>query len=304
MQYLFLFLVVCNVAYAMEKVICFEEEIMYFSKLDNTWRASDGLDYPYSDSALLSRSIVTCIQKNQDLNSLVILPFQSTPTTFLCQSCRTDNRLDLTRILIEHGGADPNRPATKNLYQYDQNLRKETIIGVDQEFPLHIAVHYLAVKTVRLLLDKKANANISNNSSGWTCLHTMCNATREDIEKRFEIIKLLFEHGANSNIRDGTNNTPLFYLARNDEPNGEQLVTLMLEYGADAYATDKNNDTSAQFGRKNNFYKKSHCADFIEKRAQQIELFKQLCSANKTEKNLFFSLLPKEMVKMVAYLVP
>jgi hypothetical protein len=100
------------------------------------------------------------------------------------------------------------------------------------------ACAYGDVRTLKLLLDYKANVNAASKVDGGTVLHTQCDATAygsNDI--RAEIFLVLLKHGADVNARDIHGNTPLAHqincMSHTWSAEPSQDVHLLLEWGTD-----------------------------------------------------------------------
>lgn len=69
--------------------------------------------------------------------------------------------------------------------------------------PLHYAVcHRFALELTKVLLDRDANPNPVRKSDGWTPLHLAA------MFGKVEVIQLLLESGADSDIKDKSGKTP------------------------------------------------------------------------------------------------
>jgi ankyrin repeat protein len=94
--------------------------------------------------------------------------------------------------------------------------------------PLGLASFFGHVEAARLLVDAGAEINsASRNEMKVMPLHSAA-ATR-DPEARYELAKLLLEHGADPNVRQQDDYTPLMAA---DQHGDERLRELLLEHGA------------------------------------------------------------------------
>ena len=84
--------------------------------------------------------------------------------------------------------------------------------------PLHVAVSFGRVELVKLLLERGANANVSD-AVGATPLHVVAQRRHRGlipIQQDLEVMKLLMAHGADVNAKDHQGRTPLWYARDND----------------------------------------------------------------------------------------
>jgi uncharacterized protein len=95
--------------------------------------------------------------------------------------------------------------------------------------PLGLASFFGQTAAVRLLLERDAEVNsASRNEMGVMPLHSA--AATGDAEARYEIAKLLLEHGADPNARQQDDFTPLMAA---DQHSDERLRELLIEHGAE-----------------------------------------------------------------------
>jgi uncharacterized protein len=96
--------------------------------------------------------------------------------------------------------------------------------------PLGLASFFGHVSAVRLLLERGAEANsASRNEMRVMPLHSA--AATDDPEARYEIAKLLLDHGADPNARQQDDFTPLMAAEQHGD---ERLRLLLVEHGAEA----------------------------------------------------------------------
>jgi ankyrin repeat protein len=98
--------------------------------------------------------------------------------------------------------------------------------------PLHHAVGFAPIATVKLLIDKGADVNAKNRRAS-TPLHW---AIPDEAK-----VRLLIEHGANINARQADGRTPLYIAA--SAANDNAIVRLLLEKGADPNLATANGNT-------------------------------------------------------------
>jgi uncharacterized protein len=96
--------------------------------------------------------------------------------------------------------------------------------------PLGLASFFGHVGAVRLLLERGAEANsASRNEMRVMPLHSA--TATDDPEARYEIAKLLLDHGADPNARQQDDFTPLMAAKQHGD---ERLRLLLVEHGAEA----------------------------------------------------------------------
>jgi ankyrin repeat protein len=94
--------------------------------------------------------------------------------------------------------------------------------------PLGLASFFGHPEAARLLLERGAEVNsASRNNMGVMPLHSACAAREADV--RYEIAKLLLEHGADPNARQEGDFTPLMEA---DQNNDARLRELLVQHGA------------------------------------------------------------------------
>jgi len=102
--------------------------------------------------------------------------------------------------------------------------------------PLHRAVQYSRIKTIKSIIKLGADPNITN-ILGNTPLHLATSSNKEDV------VKTLLSVGADPNIANMIGNTPLHSAAISDK---ENIAKILLNAGADPDITNKNGKTSLQ----------------------------------------------------------
>ena len=94
--------------------------------------------------------------------------------------------------------------------------------------PLGLASFFGQVETARLLVERGAEVNsASRNEMQVMPLHSA--AATGDAETRYELAKLLLDHGADPNARQQDDYTPLMAA---DQHGDERLRALLVEHGA------------------------------------------------------------------------
>ena len=164
--------------------------------------------------------------------------------------------IDAVRFLLEHGAV--------------VNAQRD-----DLWTPLHLAINVGKLKVARMLLNHQADVNARNNN-GQAPLHllSMWEAPRDEDDgsalaklllkrganvnekdndnatplhlasyyKRLEIVRVLLDHDANTEMENSQSKTPLQIVIRGNgdaQDDGVGIARLLLEHGAEAYARDK-----------------------------------------------------------------
>lgn len=143
---------------------------------------------------------------------------------------------DIVRLLLERGSrfdgelgkyyvlcesiADGNIDITRRLLDSVKNVNFEDVEG---ESPLYFATMKRQPKIMRLLLERRANVNITNSKKGYTALHRAC----EDGD--IGCVRVLLEFKANTNCQDYKGNTPLHFAAASS---GLEIIDILLKQGA------------------------------------------------------------------------
>jgi ankyrin repeat protein len=169
------------------------------------------------------------------------------------------NVVNLALILLKHG-AEVNRRDVVN------------------QTPLHLAIRWGLLKLAGILLEHGADANVENHN-GETPLHILsanqindegdivnlvpillkrgAEVNRRDVDNeislhlaigrhRFKLAKFLLENGADANVENNNDKTPLRMLSEcriDDEADALDLVPLLLKLGAEVNNQDKDNQT-------------------------------------------------------------
>ena len=111
---------------------------------------------------------------------------------------------------------------------------KEAVINTKDDnsghIPLQVAAQIGSMEFVRLLLDKGADINLTNDF-GTSALHLSILGGHE------EVTRLLLDEGADINLVDSNDNSPLHFFAAAPNVNTE-LVCLFLDSGADIHLSN------------------------------------------------------------------
>ena len=133
-------------------------------------------------------------------------------------------RVDITRWILDHGA--------------DANARKG-----DHWTPLHLAAHNMHPEVVQVLLEYGAESGInSQNDKDRTPLYEALfyPGTSLEVKVVFDVVRRLLEHGANPNIRDRSQSTPLH---RASSKGWVEVARLLLGYGANVDERDEEGRT-------------------------------------------------------------
>src|SRR6266702_3108630 len=109
----------------------------------------------------------------------------------------------------------------------------------DDWTPLHIASYHGKFEVVRLLLDHGAAANAETNN-GDNPLHKVCgNSQVKSLEDSVRVVRLLLERGVDVNAQSKHKWTPLHLASHYGKPD---IVRLLLDHGANVNAESENGD--------------------------------------------------------------
>jgi len=192
------------------------------------------------------------------------------------------NRLDLVKLLIQHGADvqrvgflgrldDPERPVADLLIANGKKvpdwmlpracrpdvsaneLHRVTVLldygaSVDDRgryglTALHYAVRGGKLPLIKLLLERGAQANALDGDGLTPLLHLSKTRSKAD---PIPVMELLAASGANFDARDETQGTLLMYFSRRGNA---EAVQWLLAHGADRNARNKNGKTAAEIGR-------------------------------------------------------
>ena len=138
-----------------------------------------------------------------------------------------NNSFEIVQLLIENG-ADVESEGWYTPYE-----------GAMDEIatPLSIAIHKENGPMVEAII--KAGLKKNRNFVKEQCVFKHFND--------YDIIKLLIENGADINIRNETNMTPLMHICYNRFIKEENIITLLIEAGADINVRDDNNISALMY---------------------------------------------------------
>ncbi|WP_366289962.1 ankyrin repeat domain-containing protein [Paenibacillus sp. AN1007] len=114
--------------------------------------------------------------------------------------------------------------------------------------PLGYAAHYGQAASVQLLLEHGADVNaISHSLISFIPSNTALHAALAG-ERSVQVIRLLLEHGASTNIADSDGQHALHTAAFHTDQTA--IIELLLEYGADAEALSTSGETALDIARQ------------------------------------------------------
>jgi uncharacterized protein len=146
---------------------------------------------------------------------------------------------DRVRELLTHAGElDAFEAAafgrTKRLRELlDDDPALANAFGDDGFQPLGLACFFGHADAARLLLDRGANPNTlaRNEHIQTSALHAAAASESKDPDTRYQLCKLLLEHGADPNLRQGGGGRPIDTARMTGH---EQLERLLREHGAES----------------------------------------------------------------------
>jgi ankyrin repeat protein len=113
----------------------------------------------------------------------------------------------------------------------DEDPSRANAFGGDGFHPLGLACFFGHLEAARLLLDRGADVNaLSTNEHVQTAAIHASAAAAGDEAKRYELVKLALEHGADPNLRQGGGFRAIDAARQNGDSRVEQLL---LEQGAE-----------------------------------------------------------------------
>jgi ankyrin repeat protein len=126
------------------------------------------------------------------------------------------------------------------MFKYNTNKEVDSFLDSGKESSLHIAIYEQEYQIVRYLIEEtKVNLNVKNFESQTPLFYCV---NQDDLENcstiNKEIVKLLLFRGANVNILDKFNKTPLYYAVKN-----QCIPIIIMLLNADAkiiYTTNQN----------------------------------------------------------------
>ena len=113
----------------------------------------------------------------------------------------------------------------------DEGPSLANAFGDDGFQPLGLACFFGHVDTARLLVERGADPNTlaRNEHIQTSALHAAAAGENKDADVRYELCKLLHEHGADVNMRQGSGHTAIDAARMNGDT---QLERLLVEHGA------------------------------------------------------------------------
>ena len=113
----------------------------------------------------------------------------------------------------------------------EENVSLANAFGDDGFHPLGLACFFGHLDTARLLLEYGADVSAlsSNEQVQTAAIHAACAAEGTDEATRYELVKLVLEHGADPNLPQGGGSRPIDAARQNGDARVEQLL---VEHGA------------------------------------------------------------------------
>jgi len=113
----------------------------------------------------------------------------------------------------------------------EENVSLANAFGDDGFHPLGLACFFGHLDTARLLLEYGADVSAlsSNEQVQTAAIHAACAAEGTDEATRYELVKLVLEHGADPNLPQGGGFRPIDAARQNGDARVEQLL---VEHGA------------------------------------------------------------------------
>jgi uncharacterized protein len=112
----------------------------------------------------------------------------------------------------------------------DEDASRASAFGDDGFHPLGLACFFAHLEAARLLLDRGADVNaLSTNENVQTAAIHAAAAAAGDETTRYELVKLVLEHGADPNLRQGGGFRAIDAARQNGDARIEELL---LEHGA------------------------------------------------------------------------
>ncbi len=141
--------------------------------------------------------------------------------------------LHLLTFHTEKSEQDKQCLLAKKLIEYKANINIGMIVQysggvISGRTPLHLAVEYRYIQLIRLYLEHGANPNIKDEEDGETPLHYFANYDRYYSSDEMSIAYLLLNAGANPEIENNDNYTPLDLVIAAHY--SRRAVELMLQY--------------------------------------------------------------------------
>jgi ankyrin repeat protein len=157
--------------------------------------------------------------------------------SFLFYSVRVQKKKAM-KVLLELG-ADPNLPSN---FLAHPRFRGHNPYEI--QYPIFLATYYSDLSYIKILLEYRVNPNVLSTGAKVSPLHNTVINGKED--KNIEIINVLLDGGADINIQDAIQQTPLHTAAKViGIGNGREVFLHLLERGADPNIPDKYGESPA-----------------------------------------------------------
>ncbi len=140
------------------------------------------------------------------------------------------------KILLEHHSLEERAFKFIKTQEIPTGMIACAVPGPYQSYFESVNEYYDAFDIVQLLVEHGADVNAQTDNG----VTPFGNIVRDGSP---EIIEYFLTHGANPNVRDSWENTPLFYLVKKGDETFGKKLTLLVGYGADIMAKNKDGNT-------------------------------------------------------------
>ncbi|MBE6446147.1 MAG: hypothetical protein E7021_01920 [Alphaproteobacteria bacterium] len=161
---------------------------------------------------------------------------------------------DIIDVLLKHG-ADLNYPSSDDFSLTPMEAALGSLDGIefllkkgvkiDEEELLKTAISLGDTEKLLWVLNRGFDVN-KKIKDGWTPLTHACFISRDS-----RMVKLLIEKGADVNLINGNDESPLISALYNDNPVIEEIVDVLLENGADPHLANRRGNIPLIYARRN-----------------------------------------------------